>query len=133
MAEPELLTYVLSIECDTTAERATHAAYILTCPAAQYKQHASAAASHSPDPLPHRHTLAPHNTSRRTSRDGCTSHSPATQAAPLPSRPIRSLARYLLCSRLHVMMARLLHVDAEALIRQPALPLDHIGHVLLRR
>ena len=30
MAEPELLTYVLSIECDSTAERATHAAYILT-------------------------------------------------------------------------------------------------------
>ena len=30
MAEPELLTYDLSIECDTTAERATHEAYILT-------------------------------------------------------------------------------------------------------
>ena len=30
MAEPELLTYVLPIECDTTAERATRAAYILT-------------------------------------------------------------------------------------------------------
>ena len=30
MAEPELLTYVLPIDCDTTAERATRAAYILT-------------------------------------------------------------------------------------------------------
>jgi hypothetical protein len=30
LAEPELLTYVLPIECDTTAERATQAAYILT-------------------------------------------------------------------------------------------------------
>jgi hypothetical protein len=30
LAEPELLTYDLSIECDTTAERATHEAYILT-------------------------------------------------------------------------------------------------------
>ena len=30
MAAPELLTYVLPIDCDTTAERATRAAYILT-------------------------------------------------------------------------------------------------------
>ena len=30
MAEPELLTYALPIEYDTTAERATHEAYILT-------------------------------------------------------------------------------------------------------
>ena len=30
MAEPELLTYALPIECDTTAERATHEACILT-------------------------------------------------------------------------------------------------------
>ena len=30
MAEPKLLTYVLAIKCDTTAERTAHAGYILT-------------------------------------------------------------------------------------------------------
>ena len=30
MAVPEVLTYIVPIKCDTTAERATHEAYILT-------------------------------------------------------------------------------------------------------